>query len=508
MIPVESLYFRSVIPEDSYQEFLHLANKLEAHRPRNKVRDDFFHMKDLWKDVGVAVPPRFRNLQATSGWASKAVTHLARRVRMEAFTTNDPGVLEDYDLPFMWEDNRMSTDLGAAVVSSMIHSPGFLLTMEGLPEFREPDIVFSAHDALNATGEWNWSRRALDSGLVILDRDDEGYGYNVNRFVFFHEDMAWQFMRIKSGGQWTDQWEHDAQQYALGRIPLEPLLYAPLVARPFGGSRITPAIMYIVQAAVRTMVRAELGSEFFSTPQRYALNVAKRDVMKGGKSEWDVVIGKMLTISAATDAEDPEPKLGQFPQISMTPHTDIMRMFSQLMSGESGIPVGSLGLVQDNPASAEAIYAAKEDLVLEAEECIRNYTPSIVRTALNGLQMRDGMTEVPKELRSLSVRWIDPSMPSRNQAADYVIKQTSAGILPPTSPVTLEQLGYSQDVIDRLAEEVRLVEARATVRQALAANVGQAPQPPVPSAENANGAASGGVPPVQQFREAKNLPIQ
>lgn len=496
-------YFRSAMPDDSYHELQHLVNKLERHRPRNKVRQDFYDMENLWLDLGVAVPPRFKRLRAVSGWANKAVTHLSRRVRMESFTASDPAVIEDFGIEEMWDDNRMATDLGSAITASMIHSPAFLLAMEGLEEYDEPEIVFSAHNALNATGEWNWSRRSLSTALIQLDVDDEN---NVNRFVFFHDRMAYQFMRERRAGRWTENWDSDVQEYSLGRVPVEPLMYSPQINRPFGSSRITNAVMYLTQAAIRTVVRAELGSEFYSAPQRYALNVSEQDVLKG-RSQWDATISKLLTISAAADAEDPEAKLGQFPQISMTPHVDVMRMFAQLMSSETGIPVSSLGLVQDNPSSAEAIYAAKEDLVLEAEATIRDYTPSVRRIMLDAIQMRDNLTEVPEALRSLSARWIDPSMPSRNQSADFVIKQVSANIIPADSDVTLEQLGYSADVIDRLRAERRLAEARKTVREALAVNVGQTPQSPVPAEPGAPESGSG-LPPVGQFREEQNLPVQ
>ncbi|WP_457835981.1 hypothetical protein, partial [Staphylococcus aureus] len=91
-------------------------------------------------------------------------------------------------------------------------------------------------------------------------------------------------------------------------------------------------------------------------------------------SEWDVLIGKMLTLSTPENPDDPDPILNQFPQVSMQPHAELLRFWGTLFSGETGIPVGSLGIIQDNPSSAEAIYAAKEDLVLEAEESARMFT--------------------------------------------------------------------------------------------------------------------------------------
>lgn len=479
--------------EDAFPTFSMLTNRIEEHAHSNKVKADFYDMSYIWEDLGVSIPRRFRNLRAVSGWGQKAVDHLARRTRMEAFTAQDPAVLEDLDVYGLWSDNNMEVDLQSAIVSSLIHSPGFLLSMRGMQEFNEPDVVISAHDALNATGEWNWSRRGLDSALAIIDRRrDSLFGEEsiVTRMVFFWEDMCFQVVRDKVGGRWTEKWSVDPQQYGLGRIPMEALLYHPRTSRPFGGSRITPAVQYLIHAATRTMVRAELGSEFYVAPQRYALNVSEEDLSSGENAKtnpadaFNAAVQKMLIVRPSEDPEDPDPVVGQFAQGSMQPHSEILRMFATLMSGETSIPVGSLGVIQDNPSSAEAIYANKEDLVLEAEECVRVYTPAVRRTMLNSIQMRDNLSEVPDGLKSLGVRWIDPSMPSRNQAADYVMKQVAGGVLPAASKITLEKLGYDQPTIDRIAEEQRIQAARETVRAALAVNVGQTPAQtePVPTA--------------------------
>ncbi|MGC8025605.1 hypothetical protein ACP3WI_24815, partial [Salmonella enterica] len=82
----------------------------------------------------------------------------------------------------------------------------------------------------------------------------------------------------------------------------------------------TRSVMYLIQAAMRSMVREELGAEFFVTPQRYGLNVSEEDLFQNGKSEWDVLIGKMLTLSTPENPDDPDPILNQFPQVSMQPH--------------------------------------------------------------------------------------------------------------------------------------------------------------------------------------------
>ena len=161
-------------------------------------------------------------------------------------------------------------------------------------------------------------------------------------------------------------------------------------------------------------------------------------------------MGRMLMYPDAGDDQGNDLQVGQFPQISMQPHADQMRMWASLFAAETGLPVGSLGIVQDNPSSAEAIFAAKEDLVIEAEGCAAAFGPAWRRALLTGVQLRDGWAAPPAGLSKLAVRWRDPSTPSRAQATDAVMKQIAAGVLPADSDVAMEQLGYSQTDIERV----------------------------------------------------------
>lgn len=61
------------------------------------------------------------------------------------------------------------------------------------------------------------------------------------------------------------------------------------------------------------------------------------------------------------------PQYGQLSQGSMQPHSDYIRSLAARFSGETNVPLSSLGVVSDNPSSAEAIYAAKEDMVIDAQ---------------------------------------------------------------------------------------------------------------------------------------------
>ncbi|MGX4514665.1 hypothetical protein ACWJV6_20135, partial [Clostridioides difficile] len=119
---------RMQLPEEDFLELEYLHRQLEARHAGNKRRADIYDLKEKWKDLGVAIPQRFRSIEVASGWGQKAVDHLARRVRMESFTFGDPGMDDNFGISAMWEDNSMDVDMPQATTSAFIHSPGFLLT--------------------------------------------------------------------------------------------------------------------------------------------------------------------------------------------------------------------------------------------------------------------------------------------------------------------------------------------------------------------------------------------
>ena len=113
--------------------------------------------------------------------------------------------------------------------------------------------------------------------------------------------------------------------------------------------------------AARTLLRSEITAEFFSAPQRYLLGAdmeAFEDEDGNLKPGWETVIGYLLVASRPTDDNDKvsenNPVAGQFPQASTEPHAAELRAVATMFAGETSIPVSYLGIVQDNPASADA----------------------------------------------------------------------------------------------------------------------------------------------------------
>lgn len=460
-----------------------LQTSLTYHRARNQMRLDFYEMRNLFRDLNIAIPPQLRNLEVAMGWPAKAVDLLARRVKLEGFVLPDSKV-DDWGIPGIWDANRMDVEAPQAIVSSLINPPAYLSVSLGDVASGEPEVLIGMSSALQTYGMWNPAKRGLRAVLQVLYGDENGPG----KLLLLTGQKAVGITRLDDSG---NRWDVRTTFHNLGRVPVEPLVYRPTLDRPFGSSRINRAVRSITTSAMRTVARSEVGAEFFITPQRYLLGADEDmfvDAEGNRKSTWDLVMGRILSVPAAVDESGEPlelPKVGQFAAAPMTPHAEHLRMWATMMAGETGLSLSSLGVVQDNPSSAEAIYAAKEDLILEAEGVGDGCAPAFVRTMTTGIQMRENLAAPPPELARLGVRWRDPSTPSRAASTDAVMKQIAAGVLPADSEVALEALGYDDTTIARVVADRRRAAGRELLNSLASRGSGPVAPAEVPEPEAA-----------------------
>lgn len=445
---------------DDEQRTLNLMlDQLAAKARRNIVRARYFDGKNVLRDMGISLPPQVRRIETVVGWPNKGVRALSKRCNFDGFVIPG-GSVDDLGITSMWTENNMDVDAPQAQESAFIHASAFIITTLGDPALKEPEVLITCRDALSGTGIWDPRRRVLSDFLSIIAVHEDG---NPSELVMYIGSTIVTCRRVG-----TSRWEVTRSSHNLGRPPVEILAYRPRLGRPFGTSRITRSVMSITDSAVRSILRSEVTAEFYSAPQRYALGVDSSDFVDGEGNPvpaWQTIIGRMLAIGR--DENDLVPEVGQFPQMTMQPHTDQLRAWATMFAGEMDLPVSSMGIVQDNPASAEAIYAAKEELVTEAEASNLVFGAAWRRSALNGWQLREKADTVPAEIQRLRAKFRDPATPSRSSAADAVVKMVGAGVLPADSEVTYEQLGYDETTIARLVADKTRLAARQTT-QALA----------------------------------------
>lgn len=425
-----------------------LLNQLDARTPRNALRAAYYDAKYALRDLNIAIPPKFRNFEAVLGWPAKSVDVLSRRCNLDGFVIPG-GDGDELGVGELWDANNMDIEATQAHDSAMIHSCAFICTVLGDTSAGEPPVLMMVKSAFDATGMWDPRRRALRSALSIIERSDVGEPLYM---VMYLPDRVVVMQRDGFGLPW----QVEERRHSLGRVPVEPLVFRPRLGRPFGSSRISRPVMSLTDSALRTVVRSEIGAEFYTAPQRWALNLPTEAFEGGG---WSAILGRVLAVEPPSldDGVDPsfKPEVGQFPQMTMQPHSDQLRMWASLFASETSLPVSSLGVVQDQPASAEAIYAAKEELVVEAENADRVFGVGWVRAVRNALMLRDGLSELPPEWLRLRAVWRDPSTPSLASAVDAAAK--AVAVLPQLadSDVLLEKMGYSRTDIDRIRADQR-----------------------------------------------------
>jgi hypothetical protein len=236
--------------------------------------------------------------------------------------------------------------------------------------------------------------------------------------------------------------------------------------------------MSLHDQALRTVIRMEGHADVYSFPEMWLLG-ADESIFKNAdgsqKAAWQVMLGRIKAIPDDEGAENPRADVKQFSASSPQPHIDQLKQQAQLFSGETSIPLTSLGVSDmSNPTSADSYIASREDLIAEAEGATDDWTPALRRSQRRHLAIANGLETVPASWGSIDAKWRSPIYLSRAAAADAGSKQVAAVPWLADTEVGLELLGLDPQQAKRAMAEKR----RAAGRQLLA-NL-TAPTPPAP----------------------------
>ena len=346
---------------ENYTGIEYLRRKLKTKQSRIDTRYSYYDMKNITRDFGISTPPDLRYWMTCLGWCGKAVDSLADRLQFREFEDDVFGINEIFDL------NNKDILIDSAILSALICSCSFIYITpdKGNPRLKSID----GHDA---TGIIDPTTGMLKEGYAVLERDKdrkptlEAY-FIPGSVTYFHKDGTIEEIKNKA-------------PYPL----LVPIINRPDAKRPFGHSRISRSCMSIVGSAVRTVKRSEIAAEFFSFPQKYISGLSEDAVIS---DKWKAAMSTMMTLTK--DADGDKPTVGQFSQQSMTPHLEQLRMFASLFGGETGLTLDDLGFATGNPASAESIKSAHENLRLTARKCQRTFGSGLLNVGYLASCVRD-----------------------------------------------------------------------------------------------------------------------
>lgn len=435
------------MPDEYAFKIVDLLQLWQAKLPGNRLRMRYYNGKNVLKDFGISIPPRLLNVQTVVGWPQKAVDEMAVRSRFDGFTAADEAVQRDLDALVMRAALKRKYRMG--VQSELIHSCCFA-TVGMSPEGVSVDL-FSAEDG---AARWDDAKGRIAYGMVIT-RYRDGRPAQLRLYT--------DYAMVEATDTGFGFWEWAVEPYIMGRPAIEAFSYRPTYDKPFGQSRVTKAVMSITDSAVREALRTEISAEFFTSPQKYLLG-ADADAFEN-TTKWEAYIGNIFAVGR--DENGDMPAFGQLSQGSMQPHTEYFRALAARFAGETNVPISTLGVIHDNPSSAEAIYAASEPLIIECEDLNDGNRDTLYSVACMAMAAErdiplDALTAAE---RDFTPNFRNPAMPSVVSQADAMIKVASVVPGFAGTDTFFEQIGFAEDVRRKVRNEVQ----RNTANDALMA---------------------------------------
>lgn len=364
----------------AYQGIDFLKAKLARKQSRVNLRYRYYEMKNAVRDFNIVIPKEWSWLKAVLGWSAKAVDSLADRLVFRGFAD------DNFNLMNIFSMNSMDVFTDNAVLSACIASCCFTYIAADDDGYPRLQVI----DGYDATGIIDPVTMLLTEGYAVIERDKKTNNPLIEAYFTAEETT---FFDIQRGIQYSIT---NPAPYPL----LVPIIFRPDARRPFGHSRISRACMEIQQAALRTLKRVEVTSEFYSFPQKYLLGTDPNAELM---DKWKASISSLLQIDK--DEEGQHPTAGQFTQQSMAPFMDQLRTYASLFAGETGLTLDDLGFAGENPSSAEAIKAAHENLRLTARKAQRTFGVGFLNVGYLAACVRDDYPYLRRQFYLTKPKW-------------------------------------------------------------------------------------------------------
>ena len=481
--------FSSGMPAEYRDMIADLLALWGAKLARNQLKHRYYDGKNVLKDFGISIPPSLLNVETVVGWPQKAVDAMAVRCRFDGFKSQDPEAQAMLD--GISARSSLNVKFRQCAESTLIHSCCFATV--SVDDDGKSRIDF--YSAERAAARWDDVTGRVAYGLVI-DEFDEGSPSVVTLYAPNVVVRAWD----TGAGFWD--WAY--RPIAMGRPTMAAFTYRPTFAKPFGQSRITRAVMSITDSAVREALRTEISAEFFTSPQKYLLG-ADRDAFEK-TTKWEAYIGNIFAVGR--DENGDLPQFGQLSQGSMQPHTDYMRSLAARFSGETNVPISTLGVIHDQPASAEAIYAASEPLIIECADFNEGAGNTMRALALMAMaaELDVPVDEVDDRFADFTVNFCNPAMPSIVSQTDAMVKIAATVPGFAGTDTFWEQIGFTEDMRKKVESEINRSQGGTFLAQILGG--GQAEQPAAVPAVDAPTVEDAAATPIEEARTLNEAQTQ
>lgn len=408
-----------------------LAQRLDMATPRLVALDRYYAGRQplafLAPEAKEALGNRFGAMN--TNLCRLAVTSLAERLRVTGFTLDGEPAPEVWQA---WLAQNLDELAGIAHREALTLGRSFITVWAD--EHGNPRVsVESAHQMAvtrdPATREVTAAVKRWTSGdtaHAVLYQPGEITLYTAKS----HGDPA----AIPAHG-WTST---DVLANPLGIVPVVPMVNADRLLDDDGVSELDD-LAPLVDGLNKSLADLMVASEYFARPRRWATGVEPVEDEDGN------VVNPFPDGHRMMLSESAETKFGQLDAADLGSYEAGVRVLLGQIMAVSALPAHYVGILQNNPSSADALRAAEASLAARAEARQRTFGRAWEQVVALMVAVATGAD--PLAVKA-GVVWADPATRSTAQEADAVTKLHAAGIIPATT--ALERLGYSAAEIDSI----------------------------------------------------------
>lgn len=393
-----------------------LLSVFDKRSAANAMLTRYYEGKQPTPSIGIDNIPDTVNVPARCDWAGKAVTSVSERVRMDGFTF--AGDYRDESLERIERTCQLSSAFNRHIASELVHGCMFATVQR-----MGGGAVVRTHTAETAAAIWDESEQRIGAGMVVADARTTPWSRFAPVPVQVNVHLPGKVVVIRQYA--AGRWRAESMPTPLDRPMMEAFAFRPTGAKPFGQSRITPTVRYLVDEVQRTMRYMAVSGALYATPKDVLLGMSDAQMKAMKDAKWSVMVTSMFM--ATRDRNGDTLDYRRIQSASPQPYIDSIAAYAKLFSGATGVPLNSLGIVQDNPSSAEAIAASREDVCVAAEDCIESNRAAMRNVALMAMAVDGNTTLDGLSADQLTVmpNFKNPMMPSLAATADAMTKVAS-----------------------------------------------------------------------------------
>lgn len=392
--------------------------KLEAYYQGSKRLDA----------LGVSLPPEVRVLELVVNWPRLVVDSVEERLDVEGFRLAGSDKTDD-ELWSWWQANNLDDESSLVHTEALVQRKAFTI----VGQTRDGSPAITSHTGQGMACHIDPLTRDVAEAVRLYETPDR-----VKWAAHYLPDVT-----VYYRGSLGDWKQDKTVVHNMGTVPVTPFTNRSRIGDRRGVSEMQD-VMGLTDAASRTLTNLQIAQELVAIPQRWVMGAEAKDFVDPAGNQvprWQAYIGHVQAF------ENENGKAGQFEGADLRNFTEVVNQYARIVSALSGLPPDFLGFTSENPASADAIIAARERLVKRCERKQRAFGASWERTMRCAMR-QDGRDASPA--MRLETVWRDPSTPTMESKARTAREMFESGLLP--ADMALEVAGFGPEARKRAAE--------------------------------------------------------